>query len=182
LPVHSIPFGGFRPIAVVPSSFQATLKRNSMPQICRRMSFNNWPAADVCSSVRSMFSACLLGPQAKAGLAWLRRLCWAVVAARRLPCDARSRGPAAELASFASLSTPKHLRRVSSRFALRARPRPLRFSAPLVRAASKPSPPLRQHRLHATVARKHAGGLRQSGGPRSEVKEETSAAGRRRGT
>ena len=89
-----------------------------------------------------MFFACLLGPHAKAGLAWLRRLCSAVGAARRLPCDARSRGPAAELAAFASLSALKHLRRVSSRFALRARPRALRFSAPLVRAASKPSPPL----------------------------------------
>jgi len=56
--------------------------------------------------------------------------------------------------------------------ALRAGPRALRFSAPLVRAASKPSPPLRQQCLRATVARRHGAGLRQSGGPRSEVKGE----------
>ena len=56
--------------------------------------------------------------------------------------------------------------------ALRAGPQALRFSAPLVRAASKPSPPLRQQCLRATVARRHGAGLRQSGGPRSEVKGE----------
>ena len=56
-------------------------------------------------------------------------------AALRVPCDARVAGPVAELAAFASLSTLEHLRRVSSRSALRARPATLRFSAAPIRPA-----------------------------------------------
>ena len=41
--------------------------------------------------------------------------------AGHVPCGARSRGPVAELAAFATLSTLGQLRRVSSRGALRAR-------------------------------------------------------------
>src|SRR5664280_3209464 len=49
------------------------------------------------------------------------RFAGAVGAVRRLPCDARSRGPVAELAAFAALSTLRHLRRVRGGSALRAR-------------------------------------------------------------
>ena len=56
-------------------------------------------------------------------------------AALRVPCDARLAGPVAELAAFASLSALRHLQRVSSRSALRARPATLCFSAAPIRPA-----------------------------------------------
>ena len=59
-------------------------------------------------------------------------------ASLRVPCDARVPGPVAKLAAFASLSTLKHLQRVSSRSALRARPGPLRFSAAPIRPTQAP--------------------------------------------
>ena len=56
-------------------------------------------------------------------------------ASLRVPCDARLAGPVAELAAFAALSTLRHLQRVSSRSALRARPATLCFSAAPIRPA-----------------------------------------------
>ena len=56
-------------------------------------------------------------------------------AALRVPCDARLAGPVAELAAFAALSALRHLQRVSSRSALRARPASLCFSAAPIRPA-----------------------------------------------
>ena len=50
-------------------------------------------------------------------------------------CDARLAGPVAELAAFAALSTLRHLQRVSTRSALRARPASLCFSAAPIRPA-----------------------------------------------
>ncbi len=73
----------------------------------------------------------------------------------------RSRGPAAELAAFASLSPLRHLRRVSSRFALRAR-----AAGPVLLGASRarcsPSQPtFASHGRPQLVARTD-GGSRQA--------------------
>ena len=84
------------------------------------------------------------GGAAKARAGRLTRFAGAVGAVRRLPCAARSRGPVAELASFATLTALKQLRQVRSRFALRARPRALRCSALQRRAPACPHAPLLQ--------------------------------------
>ena len=59
-------------------------------------------------------------------------------AALRVPCDARVPGPVAELASFALLTALRHLQRVRSRSALRARPGTLHFSAAPIRPTQAP--------------------------------------------
>ena len=49
------------------------------------------------------------------------------------------------------------------------------MAPPSVRCATHPSHLIRQQAVHSTVARRDGGGLRRSGGPRSEVKGETCA-------
>jgi len=99
----------------------------------------NWVAA--CDPMPPLTGVCFLV------LASARAMCRAGLgrgsdglpfAALRVPCDARFPGPVAELAAFASLSALKHLQRVRSRSARRARPGTLRFSAAPIRPAQAP--------------------------------------------
>ena len=113
---------------------------------------------------------------AKARPGRLRRFASAVGAARRLPCDARSHGPVAELTTLPAVAAFGQRRRVRRRCALRARPRALAlqaapgqearpfarhkqspgllvslltFSAPQRRAYACPGVPLLNQRWHA---------------------------------
>jgi len=86
---------------------------------------------------------------AKARPGRLRRFASAVGAARRLPCDARSRGPVAELTALPAVASFGQRRRVRRRSALRARPRALCFSAPQRRAFACPGVPLLNRRCPA---------------------------------
>lgn len=81
----------------------------------------------------------------------------------RVPCDARSRGPAAELAARPYRPLRSDTRRESEHVARCARgPRALRFSAAHRRAAGRPHGPLRHHRASAPVAC-HRGACRARG-------------------
>ena len=86
---------------------------------------------------------------AKARPGRLRRFASAVGALRRLPCDARSHGPVAELTTLPAVAAFGQRRRVRPRCALRARPRALRFSAPQRRAFACPGVPLLNQRWPA---------------------------------
>jgi len=81
--------------------------------------------------------------RAKAGWGWLGRAGSAGFASLRLPCDARAHGPSRNsLRSLRSLRSDNRDESVHEA-RCRARPRALRFSAPLMRAPASPSPPLR---------------------------------------
>ena len=87
----------------------------------------------------------------------------AVFASRRLPCAARARGPVAQLAALTAFAALEQARRVSSRSALRARPRALRSSAAHSRPGTAPPSGLQTVLVRGTsrtqaVARKAAGG------------------------
>jgi hypothetical protein len=117
---------------------------------------------------------------AKARAGRLPRFAGAACASLRLPCDARSRGPVAELASFASLTALKQLRRVRQQLALRARPRALRFSALQRRATACPHAPLLTRFLFASKKhRRWVSGRRHPAGAMSVATRSTTVQSER---